>query len=58
MPKRATIAHFIDEHELQWEIAMGVLTVKNHVSTILGNLEVARRTEAAAYLATRTSSFG
>jgi voltage-gated potassium channel len=26
MPKRGTIAHFIDEHELQWEVAMGVLT--------------------------------
>jgi voltage-gated potassium channel len=26
MPKRGTIAHFIAEHELQWEIAMGVLT--------------------------------
>jgi two-component system response regulator DevR len=30
-------------------------TVKNYVSTILSKLEVARRAEAAAYLARRTT---
>jgi two-component system, NarL family, response regulator DevR len=39
-------------------VHLSELTVKNHVSTILGKLEVARRTEAAAYLVKRTSSFG
>jgi len=38
-------------------VHLSELTVKNHVSTILGKLEVARRTEAAAYLVRRTSSF-
>jgi two-component system, NarL family, response regulator DevR len=33
-------------------------TVKNHVSTILGKLEVARRTEAAAYFAQHGNPFG
>src|SRR5437588_445963 len=33
-------------------------TVKNHVSTILGKLEVARRTEAAAYFAQHRNPFG
>jgi DNA-binding NarL/FixJ family response regulator len=33
------------------------LTVKNHVSTISGRLEVARRTEAAAYLLGRSGQF-
>jgi two-component system, NarL family, response regulator DevR len=33
-------------------------TVKNYVSTILSKLEVARRSEAAAYLARRTSTPG
>ncbi len=33
-------------------------TVKNHVSTILGKLEVARRTEAAAYVAQHRNPFG
>ncbi len=39
-------------------VHLSELTVKNHVSTILGKLEVARRTEAAAYLVKRTSTFG
>ncbi len=39
-------------------VHLSELTVKNHVSTILGKLEVARRTEAAAYLVKRTSNFG
>jgi two-component system response regulator DevR len=39
-------------------VHLSELTVKNHVSTILGKLEVARRTEAAAYLVRRTSLFG
>ena len=33
-------------------------TVKNHVSTILGKLEVGRRTEAAAYVAQHRNPFG
>ena len=40
------------------DVHLSELTVKNHVSTILGKLEVARRTEAAAYLVKRTSTFG
>ncbi len=39
-------------------VHLSELTVKNHVSTILGKLEVARRTEAAACLVRRTSPFG
>jgi DNA-binding NarL/FixJ family response regulator len=36
------------------EIFLSEKTVKNHVSTILGKLEVARRTEATAYLVRHT----
>jgi DNA-binding NarL/FixJ family response regulator len=36
------------------EIYLSEKTVKNHVSTILGKLEVARRTEATAYLVRHT----
>lgn len=39
------------------EVHLSELTVKNHVSTILGKLEVARRTEAAAYLLRRSGQF-
>jgi len=40
------------------EIHISEKTVKNHVSTILGKLEVARRTEAAAYFAQHRNPFG
>jgi DNA-binding NarL/FixJ family response regulator len=40
------------------EIHISEKTVKNHVSTILGKLEVARRTEAAAYFAMHRNPFG
>jgi two-component system response regulator DevR len=40
------------------EIHISEKTVKNHVSTILGKLEVARRTEAAAYVAQHRNPFG
>jgi two-component system, NarL family, response regulator DevR len=40
------------------EIHISEKTVKNHVSTILGKLEVARRTEAAAYVARHRNAFG
>jgi DNA-binding NarL/FixJ family response regulator len=36
------------------QIFLSEKTVKNHVSTILGKLEVARRTEATAYLVRHT----
>jgi two-component system, NarL family, response regulator DevR len=39
------------------EIHISEKTVKNHVSTILGKLEVARRTEAAAYVARHRNPF-
>jgi two-component system, NarL family, response regulator DevR len=37
------------------EVYLSEKTVKNHVSTILGKLEVARRTEATAYLVRHTA---
>lgn len=40
------------------EIHISDKTVKNHVSTILGKLEVTRRTEAAAYVAQHRNPFG
>jgi len=40
------------------EIFLSEKTVKNHVSTILGKLEVARRTEATAYLVRHTVQTG
>lgn len=38
-------------------VHLSELTVKNHVSTILSKLEVARRTEAAAYLVRHNKTF-
>ena len=40
------------------ELKLAEKTVKNYVSTILSKLEVARRAEAAAYLARHTSTPG
>src|SRR5438132_12378895 len=40
------------------DIHISEKTVKNHVSTILGKLEVERRTEAAAYVAQHRNPFG
>jgi DNA-binding NarL/FixJ family response regulator len=39
------------------EVFLSERTVKNHVSTILGKLEVARRTEATAYLVRHSDRF-
>jgi DNA-binding NarL/FixJ family response regulator len=39
------------------QVFLSERTVKNHVSTILGKLEVARRTEATAYLVRHSSRF-
>jgi DNA-binding NarL/FixJ family response regulator len=61
-PREDGILRLVAEGKTNAQIAKVVhlseLTVKNHVSTILGKLEVARRTEAAAYLVRRTSTFG
>jgi DNA-binding NarL/FixJ family response regulator len=61
-PREDGILRLVAEGKTNAQIAKVVhlseLTVKNHVSTILGKLEVARRTEAAAYLVKRTSTFG
>lgn len=40
------------------QIHISEKTIKNHVSTILGKLEVARRTQAAAYVAQHRNPFG
>ena len=40
------------------ELKLAEKTVKNYVSTILSKLEVARRAEAAAYLARHTTTPG
>lgn len=44
--------------EIGRELHLAEKTVKNYVSSILSKLEVARRAEAAAYLARRTTSPG
>jgi two-component system, NarL family, response regulator DevR len=52
------VAEGMTNSQIAKAVHLSELTVKNHVSTILSKLEVARRTEAAAYLVRRTSSFG
>jgi two-component system response regulator DevR len=44
--------------EIGNQMTLSAKTVKNYVSTILGKLEVRRRAEAAAYLATHTREPG
>ena len=41
--------------EISQEVNLSDKTVKNYVSNILGKLEVARRSQAAAYVAERRS---
>jgi DNA-binding NarL/FixJ family response regulator len=43
--------------QIAGDIHISEKTVKNHVSTILGKLEVARRTEAAAYVTQHRNPF-
>jgi two-component system, NarL family, response regulator DevR len=45
-------------HEIGEELHLAEKTVKNYVSSILSKLEVARRAEAAAYLARHTTTPG
>jgi DNA-binding NarL/FixJ family response regulator len=45
-------------HEIGDELRLAEKTVKNYVSSILSKLEVARRAEAAAYLARHTTTPG
>ena len=44
--------------EIGNELTLAEKTVKNYVSSILSKLEVARRAEAAAYLARHTTTPG
>ena len=45
-------------HQIGEELHLAEKTVKNYVSSILSKLEVARRAEAAAYLARHTTTPG
>jgi two-component system response regulator DevR len=51
------VADGMTNAQIAKQVHLSELTVKNHVSTILGKLEVARRTEAAAYLLRRAGQF-
>ena len=44
--------------QIACQIHISEKTIKNHVSTILSKLEVARRTQAAAYVAQHRNPFG
>jgi two-component system, NarL family, response regulator DevR len=52
------VADGLTNKEIGDRLKLAEKTVKNYVSTILSKLEVARRAEAAAYLARRTSTPG
>lgn len=52
------VAQGLTNREIGTELKLAEKTVKNYVSTILSKLEVARRAEAAAYLARRTATPG
>ncbi|MEP7104805.1 MAG: response regulator transcription factor [Chloroflexota bacterium] len=54
----AMIADGKTNRQIGVELKLAEKTVKNYVSTILSKLEVARRAEAAAYLARRTATPG
>jgi two-component system response regulator DevR len=51
------VAEGMTNGQIASQIHLSEKTVKNHVSTILGKLEVARRAEAAAYLVRHTRPF-
>lgn len=53
----ALIAEGLTNREIGARLHLSEKTVKNHVSTILSKLEVARRAEAAAYLIRHTQPF-
>jgi two-component system, NarL family, response regulator DevR len=52
------VAHGRTNREIGDELHLAEKTVKNYVSSILSKLEVARRAEAAAYLARHTTTPG
>jgi two-component system, NarL family, response regulator DevR len=54
----ALVADGKTNHEIGEELHLAEKTVKNYVSSILSKLEVARRAEAAAYLARHTTTPG
>jgi len=54
----ALIAHGKTNKEIGENLGLAEKTVKNYVSSILSKLEVARRAEAAAYLARHTTTPG
>jgi len=54
----ALVAEGKTNKEIGHELKLAEKTVKNYVSSILSKLEVARRAEAAAYLARRTTPLG
>jgi two-component system, NarL family, response regulator DevR len=61
-PQEERILQFVSEgktnREIGDELHLAEKTVKNYVSSILSKLEVARRAEAAAYLARHTTTPG
>jgi DNA-binding NarL/FixJ family response regulator len=54
----ALVADGKTNREIAVELHLAEKTIKNYVSSILAKLEVARRAEAAAYLARRTTTPG
>ena len=54
----ARVAEGLTNGQIAAELGLAEKTVKNYVSSILAKLEVARRAEAAAYLARHTTTPG
>ena len=52
---RVLVADGLTNGQIGTELGLAEKTVKNYVSSILSKLEVARRAEAAAYLARHTT---
>jgi DNA-binding NarL/FixJ family response regulator len=52
------VAQGLTNRQIGKELKLADKTVKNSVSTILSKLDVARRAEAAAYLARHTTTPG